>query len=34
MTKEIQNKIESWKWIQGLALDVLKILSDTDKAIE
>lgn len=28
MTTEIQNKIESWKWIQGLAFDVLKILSD------
>lgn len=28
MTKEIQNKIESWKWIQGLAFDVLKMLSD------
>lgn len=28
MNKEIQNKIESWKWIQSLALDVLKILSD------
>lgn len=28
MTKEIQNKIESWKWIQGLAFDILKMLSD------
>ena len=28
MTNEIQNKIESWKWIQGLAFDVLKMLSD------
>jgi uncharacterized damage-inducible protein DinB len=28
MTEEIKNKIESWKWIQGLALDVLKILTD------
>lgn len=28
MTKEIQNKLESWKWIQGLAFDVLKMLSD------
>ena len=28
MTKEIQKKIEDWKWIQSLALDVLKMLSD------
>ena len=28
MTKEIKDKIESWKWIQGLAFDVLKMLSD------
>lgn len=28
MTKEIQNKIESWKWTQGLAFDILQILSD------
>ena len=28
MTEEIKNKIESWKWIQSLALDVLKMLSD------
>lgn len=28
MNKEIQNKIESWKWIQSLALDVLKMLTD------
>ena len=28
MTKEIQKKIEDWKWIQGLAFDVLKMLSD------
>lgn len=27
MTEGIQNKIESWKWIEGLAFDVLKILS-------
>ena len=28
MTREIQKKIEDWKWIQGLAFDVLKMLSD------
>lgn len=28
MTKEIQKKIEDWKWIQSLAFDVLKMLSD------
>lgn len=28
MAEEIKNKIESWKWIQGLAFDVLKMLSD------
>lgn len=28
MTKEIKDKIESWKWIEGLALDILKALSD------
>ena len=28
MTKEIQKKIEDWKFIQNLAFDVLKILSD------
>lgn len=28
MTKGIKGQIESWKWIQGLAFDVLKTLSD------
>ena len=28
MNKEIQKQIESWQWIQGLAFDILKMLSD------
>lgn len=28
MNKEIKKKVEDWTWIQGLAFDVLKMLSD------